>query len=115
MPSPAAAPSFCATCGWPLADKPRCDACGGDAVPLPLRDAGRFVPRAADQDGGPATAAALDKAIEAWERGDHARAVSHVIGALGASSRAVSGREGPAWILSDGRVALFLTFAAEVT
>jgi hypothetical protein len=93
----------CATCGS-LLSGPRCDACGGDAVPLPLQDAGRvFV--APDPEGG-----RFEKAIELWERQDHARAFSHCLSALGlgAAARTVSFPDGPGWIVSNRRVALFV-------
>lgn len=93
----------CATCGS-LLSGPRCDACGGDAVPLPLQDAGRlFV--APEPEGG-----RFEKAIELWERQDHQRAFSHCLSALGlgAAARAVSFSDGPGWIISNRKVALFV-------
>ena len=99
---PAPSRTFCATCGWPLAG-PRCEACGGDAVPLPLQDAAtRFTPRDPHAPGG------LEKANEAWQKQDYTRAFSHVIGALGIASRSAAVPDGPAWVLVEGRTALFV-------
>lgn len=107
MASPSkSAREYCATCGWPLASA-RCEGCGGDAVPLPLEDGVRKASSAALPD------VRLERAQEAFRAGDHARMVSYCLGTEpGWTSRSVTLREGPAWILAVGDALLFLSIDA---
>lgn len=84
-------------CGWPLRGS-RCEACGENQAPMALEDSmRRFTPQhylGLDDTG-------LEKATDAFRRGDFARAVTTCLGSeTSLSVRTLAHPEGPAWALS---------------
>lgn len=84
-------------CGWPLRGS-RCDACGENQAPLALEDSmRRFTPQehwSLDDTG-------LEKAMDAFRRGDFARAVGACLATeTGFSLRTMQFPEGPGWTLT---------------
>ncbi|TKD04543.1 hypothetical protein [Polyangium fumosum] len=97
---------FCTVCGWPV-HGPRCDACGEYRAPLALEDSmRRFVPRghaSLDPSG-------LERATEAFRRGEYARALGLVVGTeTNLTARAVNLPEGPGWALIGKESSVFLS------
>ncbi|MRG97384.1 hypothetical protein [Polyangium spumosum] len=97
---------FCTVCGWPV-HGPRCDACGEYRAPLALEDSmRRFVPRghaALDPSN-------LERATEAFRRGEYARALGLVVSAeTNLTARAVNLPEGPGWALIGKESSVFLS------
>lgn len=98
---------FCTVCGWPLRGS-RCDACGEHQAPMALEDSmRRFAPQryvGLDDTG-------LEKATDAFRRGDFARAVTACLGMeTGLSVRTIAHPEGPAWTVAgqDSTVFVFV-------
>jgi hypothetical protein len=96
---------FCTVCGWPLYGQ-RCDACGEYRAPLALEDSmRRFVPRgheALDPTG-------LEKATEAWRRGDYPRALGLCLSAeTNVTVRSANLPDGPGWALIGKDASVFV-------
>lgn len=90
-------------CGWPL-HGPRCDACGEFPAPLALEDSKRrFVPKGHTRLDG----TGLEKAVEAFRRGEYARAISATL----ATETSFSGRS---VTLPEGQGFSILTKSANV-
>jgi hypothetical protein len=92
-------------CGWPLRGA-RCDACGENQAPLVLEDSmRRFAPHrypGLDDEG-------LEKATDAFRRGDFARAVTVYLGTeAGLSVRTITHPEGPAWTVAGAESTVFV-------
>jgi hypothetical protein len=96
---------FCTACGWPLYG-PRCDACGEYRSPLALEDSmRRFVPRGHER----VDATGLEKATEAWRRGDYPRALSLCLAAeTSGTVRAATLPEGPGWAVIGKEASVFV-------
>src|SRR5262245_12268415 len=104
--APGALREFCVTCGWPLHGG-RCDACGGDGVPVSLFDDERPF---AVREGGWSHSPAPEKAIEAWHRRDYLRLVAHCVAADGGNSvRTATLSCGPGWTLTIQTTPVFVS------
>ncbi len=92
-------------CGWPVRGS-RCDACGENQAPLATED---LLRRFAPQRYPTFDDADLDKAIDAFRRGDFARAVTTCLGMeTGLSVRTVAHADGPAWIVAGHESTVFV-------
>lgn len=94
----------CTTCGVPLTGA-SCPVCGGGREPIPLADGDGQLPRFGTESGKPE----LEWALEAWSRGEHARVVSHCLGAAGAQGiKNISLPEGPAFVSVMGGMSIII-------
>jgi hypothetical protein len=96
---------FCTVCGWPLYGQ-RCDTCGEYRAPLALEDSmRRFVPRgheALDPTG-------LEKATEAWRRGEYPRALALCLSVeTNVTLRSAALPDGPGWALIGKDASVFV-------